>query len=273
MFTKFGIPVRSKVLGLYSGTFVEDLAPLAPARLVPIVRTPEGTVIGESLAIAETLAERHPDCGLWPEDRAARAHARWLVAEMHAGFSALRSECPMQLLGQYQGFAVSDAVRKDLARLEELFAFTAPYRQEGSPWLFGPYSLADVFYAPVAARIAGYGLPVGAPAADYVAAHLKDGAFRQWRAMGMTVSYDPVPYAMPLEQSEWPGPKLRVAKTVANGPSLNDRCPYSGDPVTDYLEMDGHVFGFCNPFCRDKTVADPAAWPAFVEMADRLTRN
>ena len=122
MFTKFGIPVRSKVLGLYSGTFVEDLAPLAPARLVPIVRTPEGTVIGESLAIAETLAERHPDCGLWPEDRAARAHARWLVAEMHAGFSALRSECPMQLMGQYQGFAVSDAVRKDLARLEELLA-------------------------------------------------------------------------------------------------------------------------------------------------------
>ena len=271
MFAKFGIPVRTHVLGLYSGTFAEDMAPLAPARLVPVIRKPEGQVIGETLAIAETLAERHPDAGLWPEDAGARAHARWLVSEMHAGFGALRGECPMQLIGQYRGFEVSTAVGADLARLEELWASAAPYRTAGSPWLFGRYSLADVFYAPVAARIAGYRLPVGPEAGAYVKAHLGDEKFRQWRAMGLTKSYDPVPYAMDLEQAEWPGPAPLAARAVEEGPALNDTCPYSGKPVTHYLDLGGETYGFCNAFCRDKTVADPEAWPLFVRMRRDLT--
>ena len=98
LFEVFDLPVTVRMVGLYSGTMAQDLAPLAPARQVPTLVTPKGEVIGESLAIAETLAERHPDAGLWPEDPAARARARWLSAEMHAGFQALRAACPMQLL-------------------------------------------------------------------------------------------------------------------------------------------------------------------------------
>jgi glutathione S-transferase len=204
MFEKFGLPVRTHMVGLYAGTMQQDLADLAPARLVPVMRTPEGIVVGETLAMAETLAERHPVAGLWPEDPAARALARWLVAEMHAGFTALRAACPMQLLKVYEGFTPSDAVRADLARLEQLWALARARHGAAGPWLFGRYTLADVFFAPVAARIAGFDLPVSAAARAYVDAHLADPAFRAWRAEGLKVSYDPEPYAMDLPHRAWP---------------------------------------------------------------------
>jgi len=205
MFEKFGLPFRCHLAGLYTGTLAEDLAPLAPARLVPVMRTPDGIVVGETLAMAETLAERHPGAGLWPEDPAVRALARWLVSEMHAGFAALRGACPMQLLKVYQGFAPSDAVRADLARLETLWTTARKASGTDTPWLFGSYSLADVFFAPVAARIAGYDLPVSDDARAYVGAHLADPAFRRWRAAGLTKTYDPEPYALDLPSRAWPG--------------------------------------------------------------------
>lgn len=204
MFEKFNIPVRTHMVGLYSGTMKEDLTELAPARLVPVMRTPDGIVVGETQAMAETLAERHPDAGLWPEDPAARALARWLVAEMHAGFSALRGQCAMQLLKVYEGFEVSDAVKADLARLEELWALARSRHGAEGPWLFGRYSLADVFFAPVAARIVGYDLPVSPAARAYVETHLADPAFRAWREEGLKVSYDPEPYAKDLPHRPWP---------------------------------------------------------------------
>ncbi len=266
MFEKFDLPVRVKMVGLYTGTMARDLADLAPARLVPAMTTPEGIVVGETLAMGETLAERHPEAGLWPADPAARALARWMVAEMHAGFGALRGDCPMQLLHQYQGFAPSEAVLKDLARLEELWTLARSRHGGDGPWLFGQYSLADVFFAPVAARIAGYALPVGPVAQAYVAAHLADPAFRRWRAEGLTVSYDPVPYAMDLPTTPWPGPTPRLARAVSEGVAENATCPYSGRPVTDLIEVDGRIFGFCNPGCRDKTVNDPEAFPKFMAL-------
>jgi glutathione S-transferase len=204
MFEKFGLPFRTHMVGLYTGTKDADLAPLAPARLVPVVRTPEGEILGDSLAIAETIAERHPHAGLWPADPAARMRARWLSAEMHSGFSALRSTCPMQLLHRYEGFVPGKAVLDDLARLEEIWRLARARFGSGGFWLFGTYSLADVFFAPVAARIAGYGLPVSAAAAEYVAAHLADPAFRRWREEGLAVTYDPEPYALDLPKSDWP---------------------------------------------------------------------
>ena len=204
MFEKFNIPHNVHMVGLYSGTMKADLAPLSPARFVPVMRTPDGIVVGDTLAMAETLAERHPDAGLWPSDPAARAMARWLVAEMHSGFGDLRGDCPMQLLRCWQGFEPSQGVRNDLARLEELWSTARAKFGAGGPWLFGAYSLADVFYAPIAARIAGYGLPVGDAAQAYVTAHLEDAAFKAWRAEGLKVNYDPEPYAQGLESSDWP---------------------------------------------------------------------
>ncbi|MHC0052422.1 glutathione S-transferase [Actibacterium sp. D379-3] len=266
MFEKFGLPVRVTMVGLYSGKMAQDLAPLAPARLVPVIRTPEGDPLQDTLAIAETLAERHPQAGLWPTDPSARILARWLAAEMHSGFGALRSDCPMNLARAYEGFQPGDAVLADLARIEQLWSTAGDRFGGAGPWLFGAYSLADVFYAPVAARIAGYGLPVGDAAAAYVAAHLADPAFRRWRAEGLTKSYDPEPYAMDLPPRAWPGPVPLPARAVANGPSENVTCPYSGKPVTHFMNLDDRIFGFCNAFCRDKTVNDPAAYPAFMEI-------
>ncbi|WP_460272476.1 glutathione S-transferase [Celeribacter sp. ULVN23_4] len=204
LFEKFGIPFREIMVGLYSGTMKEDLAPFSPARFVPTVRTPEGWVIGESIALAETLAERHPEAGLWPADAEARIYARWLVAEMHAGFSALRDACPMQLLHQYASFDVAPGVQTDLDRLELVLGHAFERFSDDGPWLFGPYSAADAFYAPVAARIAGYGLPVSERLTAYVNAHLADPAFRAWRADGLKISYDPVPYALDLPTTAWP---------------------------------------------------------------------
>jgi glutathione S-transferase len=194
------------MIGLYDGTVSEDLADLTPARLVPVMRTPDGVVVGDTLAMAETLAERHPEAELWPSDPAARGLARWMVAEMHSGFGALRSACPMQLLHQYEDFPVTPEIQADLDRIEPLWSLARERHGVDGPWLFGAYTLADVFYAPVAARIAGHGLSLGAEAQAYVEAHLNDEAFREWREEGLKKSYDPVPYAMDLPTVPWPGP-------------------------------------------------------------------
>ncbi|WP_319825683.1 glutathione S-transferase [Thalassovita sp.] len=261
MFEKFGIPCKSNLIGLYDGTMQQDIAKLAPARLVPVMRTPDGVLIGETLAMAETLNEHHPDAQMWPADPAARGLARWMAAEMHAGFHALREHCAMQLLCQYKGFQPNTAVLADLDRLQTLWTLARTRHGADGPWLFGAYSLADVFYAPVAARIAGYGLQVGDLARDYVDTTLADPAFRRWRAMGLTKTYDPVPYALDLPKHRWPGPQPLSARAIDTGTAENAACPYSGKPVTDLAEIDGRVIGFCNPFCRDKTVHDPLAWP------------
>lgn len=266
MLEKFGLPYKTHMIGLYSGTMEQDMKPLAPARLVPALRLPDGTVVGESLAIAETLAERHPEAGLWPRDTAARATARWLCAEMVAGFQALRSACPMQLLNCWKGFSPSPETLADLKRIESLWTHARRVSNTTSGPLFGAYSLADVFYTPVAARIIGYGLPVSKQSHDYCLELLSDPAVRQWRAMGLTVTYEPFPYSQPLDSEPWPVGEASRARVVEAGPSVNDRCPYSGKPVSAFLELDSKCWGFCNRFCRDKTVADPGAWPKFIQM-------
>lgn len=262
-FEAFGIPVRTQFARLYTDELPELLRAFPPARLVPALRLPDGTVVGESIAIAEELATRHPDAGLWPEDPALRATARMLVAEMHGGFGALRDACPMNIRMAWTGFQPSEAVLADLDRLETLWAhaFEMPGRE--GPWLFGAYCIADAFFAPVAMRIAGYDLPVSEDARAYVDRHLAHPVFRRWRAMALIDGPDQPVYDKGLPHGAWPGPTVRPAQAVANGPSENAACPYSGKPVTHYLQTEGRVFGFCNAFCRDKTAADPDAWPQF----------
>ncbi|MCU9849202.1 glutathione S-transferase [Defluviimonas sp. WL0024] len=268
LFEKFGLPVECHSGVLYTDDFDRLLAEFAPARLVPALRLPDSEVIGESLAIAETLAERHPDARLWPEDPAARAMARYMAAEMCAGFSALRGACPMNLLKSYADSAPRAEVLADLDRIERIWARARERFGGESPWLFGRYTAADAFFSPVATRIASYNLPVSAAAMDYVTAHLADPAFRRWRAMGEAENRLQPSYAMPYPERPWPGPAPLPA-TAADGPSENAVCPYSGKPVTDFLRLDGRVWGFCNPFCRDKTLHDPEAWPAFMAMIAR----
>ncbi|KUJ73724.1 glutathione S-transferase [Ruegeria marisrubri] len=209
MLEKFGLPYRTHMIGLYSGTMAADMAALAPARLVPTLRLPDGTVVGESLAIAETLAERHPEAGLWPEDPSARATARWLCAEMAAGFPALRGECPMQLLHCYQGFVPSPDAQADLGRVEALWGHARSVSGAEAGPLFGRYSLADVFYTPIAARIVGYGLPVSAEGRAYCDMLLADPAVLRWREEALKITYDPFPYPVYPPVTEWPDYEMR----------------------------------------------------------------
>jgi glutathione S-transferase len=159
LFDAFNLPVRVQRARLYTDDLPRLLEGFFPARTVPVMRTAEGTVVAESLAIAEELASRHPEAGLWPKDPAARAVARMLAAEMHAGFTALRSHCPMNLRISYTGCDPTDAVLADLARLETIWSWARRKTGAQGPWLCGAYSAADAFFAPVAGRIAGYNLP------------------------------------------------------------------------------------------------------------------
>jgi glutathione S-transferase len=109
LFDAFGIPVRTRSARLYSDELPTLLREFHPARTAPALRLPDGTVVMESLAIAEELASRHPEAGLWPEDPRARAVARSLAAEMHAGFQFLRSQCPMNLRVSYAEWPITRA--------------------------------------------------------------------------------------------------------------------------------------------------------------------
>lgn len=265
LFDAFGIPVKLHTARLYTDELPTLLKSFFPGKTAPTMRTPDGVVVPETIAIAEELASRHPEAGIWPADPKARAIARVLAAEMHAGFSALRNHCPMNLRVSYQDCAPPDAVLADLARLETIWAWAK--QQTGSEtWLCGAYSAADAFFAPVAARIAGYNLPVSPAAMDYVNAQLAHNSFRRWRAMGLIDGADQEFYRRDYPTRPWPGPVPLSARAVEGTQSENTACPYSGKPVTHVLELNGRRFGFCNAFCRDKTVADPEAWPKFVAI-------
>ncbi len=263
-FDAFGIPVNTIRAQLYTDQLATILRDFPPARTAPTLRTPEGFIVPETIAIAEELATRHPEAGLWPAGAQMRGMARVLAAEMHAGFGALRSYCPMNLRVSYQDCSPPPAVLDDLARLEVIWGWALD--QSGGPWLCGDYSAADAFFAPVAGRIAGYNLPVSAQALAYVQAHLNHPSFRRWRAMGLVDGPDQAFYRRDWPTRPWPSPAPLPARAVEGTDALNAACPYSGDPVTHVLDLHGNRWGFCNAFCRDKTVADAGAWPAFVAM-------
>jgi glutathione S-transferase len=265
LFDAFGIPVKTQSARLYTEELPELLKSFFPGKTAPTMRTPDGVVVPETIAIAEELASRHPNAGIWPEDPKARAIARALAAEMHSSFTALRTHCPMNLRVSYIDCAPPEAVLADLKRLETIWDWAR--QQTGSPlWLCGRYSAADVFFAPVASRIATYNLPLSPPAMDYVSAHLANPSFRRWRAMGLVDGADQGFYRRDYRTREWPGPAPLSAKAVEGTKAANTTCPYSSRPVAHVFELAGRRFGFCNAFCRDKTLVDPEAWPEFMAL-------
>lgn len=261
----FGIPYEARHARLGSDAFPTLMQDFRPARTVPAVRFPEVT-IADSFAIAEELATRHPEAGIWPKAPAPRAIARSLVAEMHSGFLPLRRACTMNLRVSYSEFPVDEAVTANLGRLETIWAYARDACGGEGPWLCGNYSATDAFFAPVAARIAGYGLRVSASAQAYVDAHLADPAFRRWRAMALVDGNDRLEYFHDNPRRDWPGPAALPACAIEDGVPENAGCPYSGEPVTHLMELDGRIFGFSSAFCRDKTVADPEVWPEFAKL-------
>lgn len=155
-------------------TFKRTVLVVNPVGKVPVLVDHDlsgGWVIWDTLAICEYLAECFPELGLWPVDPAARARARSIVAEMHAGFPALRSHCPMNIeaaLPEAGALILRDqpAVRADLARIVTMWSELL--ERSGGPMLFGEFSIADAFYAPVCMRLNTYGLPVPDDIAAYI---------------------------------------------------------------------------------------------------------
>ena len=249
-----------------------------PARTVPALEIEDETgtaLVWDSLAIAEELADRHPDAGHWPADPAARAAARSIAAEMHSGFGALRKECPMNIRREFLGFEPSEATLADVARARALWAWARERFGGGGPYLFGAaFTAADAFYLPLASRLATYGLPRGAEDDAYIDALHRLPAFRRWRAMAYADPATLDMYEPPLKTTGGYGPGAAPlpARAVEGVALANDACPYSGKPVSpdSLAEIDGVVVGYCNPFCRDKSVADAEAWPATAELLGRL---
>jgi glutathione S-transferase len=145
-----------------TSAFKQQVLALNPVGKVPVLVDGSGAV-WDSLAIAETLAERFPEKHLWPADSAARARARSICAEMHAGFSSLRSHCPMNIeasLPEIGAIVWRDkpGLRADVARIQAMWE--GLLQEHGGPMLFGEFSIADAYYAPVCMRLRTYALPV-----------------------------------------------------------------------------------------------------------------
>ena len=151
--------------------FRSTMDSVSPVGKVPVL-VHDGLVIWDTLAIAEYVAEQFPERQLWPADRAARARARSVCAEMHSGFSGLRSACPMNIdahLPDVGALALRDkpAVRADLQRVVSMWS--GLLAEHGGPMLFGAFSVADAYFAPVVMRLKTYALPVPPDVAAYMA--------------------------------------------------------------------------------------------------------
>jgi glutathione S-transferase len=178
----FDLPFEENLVRMYDPAFDAMKALNAPARTVPQLEWDEDGVtrrVWDTFAIAETLAERHPDAGIWPAEPRHRAIARCLAAEMHSGFSSLRSACPMNLHRDPAPLNTPpEGLAADVARLGELWSWALA--QTGGPWLGGPeFSAVDAFYAPVAFRFKEYAL--SAPGTDdYIKLLLSYPSVKRW---------------------------------------------------------------------------------------------
>lgn len=186
LLTQAQIPFEEVVVRFDSfaagSSFKQTIGGINPVGKVPVL-VDDGFVVWDTLAIAEYLAERFPEKHLWPADARARARARSVCAEMHSGFTALRSHCPMNIeasLPEIGRIVWRDqaGVRADLARLESMWGELLA--AHGGPMLFGEFSIADAYFAPVCSRIRTYALPVSAPVAAYVERVHALRAMRAW---------------------------------------------------------------------------------------------
>jgi glutathione S-transferase len=175
-----GIAFDEEVIPLGDdGTKARILAS-SPAGKVPVLI--DGDVrVWESLAILEYAAEKVPNAHLWPSDAAARAHARAISSEMHAGFAALRSQCGMNMGRPSAGRDLTDDAKADIARIQTIWTDARARFGAAGPFLFGKFSAADAMYAPVVSRFETYAIDVSAPVKAYMQAMIALPAWQEWR--------------------------------------------------------------------------------------------
>jgi glutathione S-transferase len=179
-----GIPFEETRLSLFTPAFHAQIGRHSPAGRVPVLidrdEGPDGLAVWDSLAIAEYLAERFPEKQLWPAARADRARARSICAEMHAGFQTLRQAMPMNIVARLPGCGWSIGVQDDVDRLVAMWRECL--QRSGGPLLFGGFTIADAFFAPVVSRLSTYAVAVPDDIAAYRERILALDAMRAWTA-------------------------------------------------------------------------------------------
>ena len=178
-----GIEFDEVQLKFGSDAHRDGIARWSPTGLVPVLWL-DGEPVWDTLAIAETVAERWPERQAWPTDARARAVARSVCAEMHSGFRALRGAMPMNIRGAYPGKGMNPDVRKDIDRVVDIWTACRERFGQGGDLLFGGFSIADAYYAPVVTRFATYAVELPQVARRYADAVLALPAVREWSAAG-----------------------------------------------------------------------------------------
>lgn len=176
-----GLAFEEVLIDLDAPDTAERIRAHSPAGRVPVLIDGDLTV-WDSLAISEYLAEKAPQAGLWPADPTVRAIARAVVAEMHAGFQALRGHMPMNMRRPVASRASTPGAAADIARITEIWRALRSEHADSGPYLFGAFTIADAFYAPVASRLRTYAVPLGSVETAYADALFAHPALAEWEA-------------------------------------------------------------------------------------------
>jgi len=193
-----GIAFQETVISLEATDFKARIMAMSGAGKVPVLV--DGDVrIWESLAILEYLAEKFPAAGLWPRDAAARAHARAISCEMHAGFQALRRQLPMNVRRPVIRRPLEADAKADVARIDAIWTACRSRFGAGGAFLYGGFGAADAMYAPVVSRFHTYAVEVSAGARDYMTAVMALPAWTEWSEAARRE-----PWVLPHDEVDWP---------------------------------------------------------------------
>lgn len=193
-----GIAFEEKVIPLYEPGSREQILQYSPAGKVPVLIDGDQRV-WESLAILEYLAEKFPSAKLWPSDSRARSLARIVATEMHAGFQALRKNCPMNFWLPVKSRPLPDDVIDNVRRIEVLWNDCRTRFGHGGPFLFGDFGAADAMYAPIVSRLHTYGIGIDAATRRYMDAVMALPAWSEWRAAALRETW-----IMKGNEPDWP---------------------------------------------------------------------
>jgi len=193
-----GITFEETVISLNAPDFKAQVGAVSGTGKVPVLI--DGAVqVWESLAILEYLAEKFPAAGIWPADAAARAHARTIANEMHAGFLPLRRLLPMNMWRPVIKRELTPEAAANVQRIEAIWSDCRSRFGQGGPFLFGRFGAADAMYAPVVARLHTYAVDVGGGTRAYMNAVLALPVWREWHDAGVKE-----PWVLPEDEVDWP---------------------------------------------------------------------
>ena len=194
----FDIPFEEIVVPLRTPESRGKILEHSPSGKVPVLIDGEIRV-WESLAILEYLAETHPAAGLWPRNAGARAHARAIASEMHAGFLPLRRHLPMNIWRPVKARALDDGAAADAQRIDAIWSECRARFGAGGPFLYGAFCAADAMYAPVVSRFHTYDVAVSAAARAYMDAVMALPAWSEWSDAARRETW-----VLPHDEVDWP---------------------------------------------------------------------